>query len=158
VELIDVKSTYNEYQYFTSLLKSTFKTAREFTPREIDLEFNKVLGTMPCSPQVGAIGELTNGQRHTEQVVVARRRKVSLDEASNHRDLSTVSSPINRGQSGQEPSRYRSHAILADVTSMLRDLYGLMQSYGPAWYTRRTDTRVRRTLAAAEAAMRISID
>ena len=83
---------------------------------------------------------------------------MSLGEASNHSDLSTLSIPINAGQSGGEPSRNCSHAILADVTSMLRDLYELMQSYGPAWYTKRTDTRVRRTLAAAEAAMRVSID
>jgi hypothetical protein len=48
--------------------------------------------------------------------------------------------------------------MLADATSMLRDLYELMQTYGPAWYTKRMDTRVRRTLAAAETARRVSID
>jgi hypothetical protein len=83
---------------------------------------------------------------------------VSLDEGSNRSDPSAAGGPIDRGQSGHELNSHRSQAILADVTSLLRDLCELIESYGPAWYTERMDTRVRSTLAAAEAAVRVSID
>jgi len=91
-------------------------------------------------------------------MVAAGEGKVRLDEGSTPSDQSTAGSSIDRGQTGQEPSQNRSYAVLGEVTSMLRDLEELVQSYGPAWYTESIATRVRRTLAAAEAAMRVSID
>lgn len=83
---------------------------------------------------------------------------MSWDEGSDRSSLPAASSPLNRGQSGHESSLNRPHAILADVTSALRDLYELMQSYGPSWYTESLDTQLRRTLTVAEAALRVSID
>ena len=44
-----------------------------------------------------------------------------------------------------------------DLAEVVRSLHQLLESYGPIWYTRETDARLRNALAEADSALRSCI-
>lgn len=51
------------------------------------------------------------------------------------------------------PAHITPKTLVADLAELVRDLHELLESYAPLWYTHKMDSRVSKTLAAADQAL-----
>jgi len=57
----------------------------------------------------------------------------------------------------QVSGRVGLETAVKDLAEVVRSLHQLLQSYGPIWYTGKTDARLRNALAEADSALRSGI-
>ena len=63
----------------------------------------------------------------------------------------------HKRETGQVSGRDGLETAVKDLAEVVRSLHQLLQSYGPIWYTGKTDARLRNALAEADSALRSCI-
>ena len=72
--------------------------------------------------------------------------------------VSRATPRLHKTMRSRAPAHTTPKALVADLAELVLDLHELLESYAPPWYTQKMDSRVSKTLAAADQALCTSAD